>query len=127
MRAAPRRAQRVFRLPRFRLPRFRLHCFPSALARPIIQNGFALRLTGTEIDLPSLPVGPELIERAIRLRQDLGAAGGLPAAGRFAAQRGLTRADRDLIADWAANHVRGVFEIRSIARRDSAGRAVIAL
>ncbi len=73
-------------------------------------------------------MGPELIERAIRLRQDLGAAGGLPAAGRFtAAQRGLTRADRDLIADWAANHVRGVFEIRSIARRDSAGQAVIAL
>jgi hypothetical protein len=100
----------------------------SALARPIIRNGFALRLTGTEIDLPSLPVGPELIERAIRLRQDLGAAGGLPAASRFtAAQRGLTRADRDLIADWAANHVRGVFEIRSIARRDSAGEAVIAL
>src|SRR5690348_11380175 len=80
-----------------------------------------LRLTSHEIDLPSLPVGPELIERAIRLRQDLGAAGGLPAAGRFtAAQRGLTRADRDLIADWAANHVRGVFEIRSVARRDSA-------
>jgi hypothetical protein len=73
-------------------------------------------------------VGPELIERAIRLRQDLGAAGGLPVAGRFVAtQRGLTRADRDLIADWAANHVRGVFEVRSMARRDSAGEAVIAL
>jgi hypothetical protein len=73
-------------------------------------------------------VGPELIERAIRLRQDLGAAGGLPVAGRFVAtQRGLTRADRDLIGDWAANHVRGVFEVRSIARRDSAGEAAIAL
>ena len=73
-------------------------------------------------------MGPELIERAIQLRQDLGAAGGLAAAGRFVAtQRGLTRADRDLIADWAANHVRGVFEVRSIARRDAAGQAVTAL
>jgi hypothetical protein len=81
-----------------------------------------------EFDLPSLPVGPELIERAIQLRQGLGTAGGLAAAGRFVAtQRGLTRADRDLIDDWAANHVRGVFEIRSLARRDSAGEAVIAL
>ncbi len=84
--------------------------------------------SGTEIDLPSLPVGPELIERAIRLRQGLGAAGGLAAASQFVAtQRGLSRGDRGLIADWEANHVRGVFEIRSIARRDSAGQAVIAL
>ena len=73
-------------------------------------------------------MGPELIERAIQLRQDLGAAGGLAAAERFAGpQRGLSRADRDLVLDWAGNSVRGVFEVRSVARRDSAGEAVIAL
>ncbi|HVT67099.1 MAG TPA: hypothetical protein VHF26_05060 [Trebonia sp.] len=73
-------------------------------------------------------MGPELIERAIQLRQELGAAGGLLAAERFAGtQRGLSRADRDLVLDWAANSVRGVFEVRGTARRDSAGEAVIAL
>jgi hypothetical protein len=73
-------------------------------------------------------VDPELIERAIRLREALGAAGGLAAAERFtAAQRGLSRADRDLVLDWADNNVRGVFEVRGLARRDSAGEAVIAL
>src|SRR6202040_3035181 len=78
--------------------------------------------------LGSLPVGPELIERAIQLREGLGAAGGLAAPQRFTAtQRGLSRADRDLILDWAGNSVRGVFEVRAIARRDSAGEAVIAL
>jgi hypothetical protein len=71
-------------------------------------------------------VGPELIERAIRLRQDLGAAGGLYAAQRFAGTQ-RAKADRDLVLDWAANSVRGVFEIRSVARRDSAGAAVISL
>ena len=71
---------------------------------------------------------PELIERAIRLRQGLGAAGGLAAVERFiGAQRGLSRADRDLVLDWADNNVRGVFEVRAVARRDSAGAAVIAL
>ena len=73
-------------------------------------------------------MGPELIERAIELRQALGAAGGLAAADRFlAAGRKLTRADRDLVLDWAENNVRGVFELRGTARRDSAGVAVIAL
>lgn len=73
-------------------------------------------------------MGPELIERAIQLREGLGAAGGLLAAERFtAAQHGLSRADRDLVLDWAGNSVRGVFEVRGIARRDSAGEAVIAL
>jgi hypothetical protein len=77
-------------------------------------------------------VGPELIERAIQLRQGLGAAGGLAAAERFiGTQRGLSRADRDLVLDWASNSVRGVFEVRAIARaappRDSAGEAVIGL
>jgi hypothetical protein len=73
-------------------------------------------------------VDPELIERAIRLRQGLGAAGGLAAAPRFiGTQRGLSRADRDLVLDWAGNSVRGVFEVRAVARRDSAGEAVIAL
>ena len=73
-------------------------------------------------------MGPELIERAIQLRQGLGAAGGLAAAELFiGAQRGLSRADRDLVLDWAGNSVRGIFEVRAIARRDSAGEAVIAL
>ena len=73
-------------------------------------------------------MGPELIDRAIQLRDGLGAAGGLAAVERFiAAQRGLTRADRDLVLDWAGNSVRGVFEVRGVARRDSAGEAVIGL
>ena len=73
-------------------------------------------------------MGPELIERAIQLRKGLGAAGGLAAAERFVgAQRGLSRADRDLVLDWAGNSVRGVFEVRGVARRDSAGEAVIGL
>ena len=73
-------------------------------------------------------MGPELIDRAIQLRQGLGTAGGLPAVERFiGTQRGLSRADRDLVLDWAGNSVRGVFEVRAIARRDSAGEAVIAL
>jgi hypothetical protein len=75
-----------------------------------------------------VPVSPELIERAIRLREGLGAAGGLPAVERFtAAQRGLSRADRELVLDWAGNSVRGIFEVRGTARRDAAGEAVIAL
>lgn len=65
--------------------------------------------------LASLPVGPELIERAVRLRQGLGAAGGLAAVERFiGTQRGLSRADRDLVLDWADNNVRGVFEVRAV-------------
>ncbi|HXT88424.1 MAG TPA: hypothetical protein VN714_04115 [Trebonia sp.] len=73
-------------------------------------------------------MGPELIERAIQLRDGLGAAGGLAAAERFVrAQRGLSRADRDLVLDWAGNSVRGVFEVSGVARRDSAGEAVIGL
>ncbi|HEY0935488.1 MAG TPA: hypothetical protein VGD91_17300 [Trebonia sp.] len=73
-------------------------------------------------------MGPELIDRAIQLRQALGAAGGLVAVERFiAAQRGLTRADRDLLLDWAGNSVRGIFEVQGTARRDAAGGAVIAL
>jgi hypothetical protein len=73
-------------------------------------------------------VGPELIERAVALRQQLGAAGGLAAVERFlGTQRGLSRADRDLVLDWAGNSVRGIFEVRAVARRDSAGEAVIVL
>jgi hypothetical protein len=56
-------------------------------------------------------VGPEQIARAIELRQGVGAAGGLSAAERFAAQPGLSKTDRDLVLDWAANSVRGVFEV----------------
>ena len=60
-------------------------------------------------------MGPELIERAVRLRQGLGAAGGLAAVERFiGTQRGLSRADRDLVLDWADNSVRGVFEVRAV-------------
>ena len=60
-------------------------------------------------------MGPELIERAVRLRQGLGAAGGLAAVERFiGTQRGLSRADRDLVLDWADNNVRGVFEVRAV-------------
>ncbi len=62
------------------------------------------------------------------MRDGLGAAGGLAAAERFVgAQRGLSRDDRDLVLDWAGNSVRGVFEVRGVARRDSAGEAVIGL
>ncbi|HVT68934.1 MAG TPA: hypothetical protein VHF26_14380, partial [Trebonia sp.] len=57
-------------------------------------------------------MGPELIARAIALRDALGAVGGLPAVERFiGTQRGLTRADRDLVLDWDGNSVRGVFEV----------------
>ncbi len=71
---------------------------------------------------------PELIERAIQLRKELGEAGGLAAVERYTGtQRGLTRADRDLLLDWAANNVRGVFEVKAVARRDSAGEAVTGL
>lgn len=73
-------------------------------------------------------MNPELIERAIQLRQGLGEAGGLAAVERYiGAQRGLTRADRDLMLDWAGNSVRGVFEVKAVARRDSAGEAVTGL
>ncbi|HEX3712442.1 MAG TPA: hypothetical protein VHV09_06585, partial [Trebonia sp.] len=58
-------------------------------------------------------MSPELIERAVQLRQALGAAGGLAAAEALAGQRGLSRADRDLVLDWAGNSVRGVFEVRA--------------
>ncbi len=67
-------------------------------------------------------MGPELIERAVQLRQGLGAAGGLAAVERFiGTQRGLSRADRDLVLDWADNNVRGVFEVRPAAEKPAAG------
>jgi hypothetical protein len=57
-------------------------------------------------------VDPQLIERALQLRHGLGAAGGLAAVERFiGTQRGLSRADRDLVLDWAGNSVRGVYEV----------------
>ena len=59
------------------------------------------------------------------LRQALAREGGPPAADRFAAaHRELSRADRDLILDWAANSVPGIFEVRG---RAAAGGAVTAL
>src|SRR5580693_206659 len=82
----------------------------NASARPVRRKRAAFPLA-------SLPVGPELIERAVRLRQGLNAAGGLAAVERFiGTQRGLSRADRDLVLDWADNNVRGVFEIRAAAQ-----------
>jgi hypothetical protein len=71
-------------------------------------------------------VEPELIERAAWLRRGLGAAGGVAAAERFAGQPGLTRADRDLVLDWAGNSVRGVFEVRAYAERPADGTSVSA-
>src|SRR6202020_2447458 len=63
--------------------------------------------------LCSLPVGPEQIERAIDLRRAVGETGGLAVVERFiGTQRGLTRAERDLVLDWADNSVRGIFEVR---------------
>jgi hypothetical protein len=71
-------------------------------------------------------VGPELIARAIQLRQELGAAGGLPAVERLAGTRsGLTRSDRDLLLDWAGNHVRGVFEVSAAARQGADGAVTV--
>ena len=73
-------------------------------------------------------MGPELIERAVRLRQGLGAAGGLAAVERFiGTQRGLSRADRDLVLDWADNNVRGVFEVRAPGQPPGQPGAVSAL
>src|ERR1700722_17190045 len=86
------------------------------------------RRTAAAFPLASLPVGPELIERATALRQGLGAAGGLAAVERFiGTQRGLTRADRDLVLDWADNNVRGVFEVRAAAPAAAPAGAVSAL
>ena len=63
--------------------------------------------------LCSLPVGPEQIERAVELRRAIAQAGGLAVVERFiGTQRGLTRAERDLVLDWADNSVRGIFELR---------------
>jgi hypothetical protein len=94
-------------------------------------------LTGNEPDTDTRPAGDvhyylsvddELIERAVQLRQEFVAAGGLAAAERFTGtQRGLSRADRDLVLDWADNSVRGVFEVRAVTRRDKAGEAVTGL
>src|SRR5580692_4056365 len=90
----------------------------NASARPV-------RCKRAAFPLASLPVGPELIERAVRLRQGLGAAGGLAAVERFiGTQRGLSRADRDLVLDWADNNVRGVFEIRAAAQAAGAVSAL---
>ena len=58
-------------------------------------------------------MGPDQIAGAVALRRALARAGGVDAVGRFvAAQRGLTRAQRDLVLDWADNNVHGVFELR---------------
>ena len=72
--------------------------------------------------LCSLPVGPEQIERAVELRRAVAQAGGLAVVERFiGTQRGLTRAERDLVLDWADNSVRGIFELRGRASASGPG------
>jgi hypothetical protein len=72
--------------------------------------------------LCSLPVGPEQIERAVELRRAVAQAGGLAVVERFiGTQRGLTRAERDLVLDWADNSVRGIFELRGGERNSASG------
>ena len=54
--------------------------------------------------------------RAVELRQAVAQAGGLAVVERFiGTQRGLTRAERDLVLDWADNSVRGIFELPASA------------
>src|SRR5580692_10387151 len=72
--------------------------------------------------LCSLPVGPEQIERAVELRRAVAQAGGLAVVERFiGTQRGLTRAERDLVLDWADNSVRGIFELRASGNGTGSG------
>jgi hypothetical protein len=67
-------------------------------------------------------VGPDQIAGAVALRHALAQAGGLDAIDQFVGtQRGLTRAQRDLVLDWADNSVHGVFEMRG----GSGGNAAI--
>ena len=81
--------------------------------------------------LCSLPVGPEQIERAVELRRAVAQAGGLAVVERFiGTQRGLTRAERDLVLDWADNSVRGIFEVRGgqrgqVGQPGQAGQAAV--
>jgi hypothetical protein len=74
-------------------------------------------------------VGPEEIGRAVSLRRAIAQAGGLAVVERFiGTQRGLTRAERDLVLDWADNSVRGVFEARvAQARVAQAGAVAVAV
>jgi len=73
-------------------------------------------------------VGPDQIAGAVALRHALAQAGGLDAVDRFvAAQRGLTRAQRDLVLDWADNNVHGVFELRGWGAGAGGNGAVAAL
>ena len=69
-------------------------------------------------------MGPEQIERAVELRRAVAQAGGLAVVERFiGTQRGLTRAERDLVLDWADNSVRGIFELRASANVGGSGPA----
>lgn len=78
--------------------------------------------------LLSLAVGPEQIAAAVEVRQALAQAGGLDAADRFVASaRGLTRAARDLVRDWAGNNVRGIFESRGSGSGSGGSAATVAL
>jgi hypothetical protein len=73
-------------------------------------------------------VGPELIERASQLRAAVFAAGGFAAADRFiGTHRELTRAERDLVLDWADNNVPGIFEVRGAPQASGAAKAVTVL
>jgi len=69
-------------------------------------------------------VGQEQIERAVELRRAIAEAGGLAVVERFiGTQRGLTRAERDLVLDWADNSVRGIFELRGGGGSGTGGQA----
>jgi len=78
--------------------------------------------------LCSVAVGPEQIGRAVELRSAIAQAGGLAVVERFiGTQRGLTRAERDLVLDWSDNSVRGVFEVRVTAAGGSGPEAAAGL
>jgi hypothetical protein len=69
-------------------------------------------------------VGPEQIGRAVELRRAIAQAGGLDVVERFiGTQRGLTRAERDMVLDWADNSVHGIFEARVFEGGASEARA----
>ena len=64
----------------------------------------------------------DLIERGTALRAGLASAGGPPAAGRFlAARRDLPAADRELLAWWRDDPVRGVFEVTGVSPGAASG------
>ena len=71
-------------------------------------------LTGVNTELA------DLIARGIALRASLAEAGGPAVAGQLlAARRTLPAGDRELLAWWRDDAVRGVFEVRAVGGPDS--------